>query len=598
MNNARAVRKAEESFAKLKEILLSDDQRRIAELKEELERLQVRLRDKEQLIQILGPVIAELMEKKIIESRDEMAEVLSPIMSEAIKNQVEYAKDEVVNALYPVIGKTIRKSIAEAMRNLARTVNEKVERALSLRLLVKRIKARVSGVSPEDLILKESMPFEIQEIFLIHKDTGIMLLHASSQSSHSQADKELISGMLTAIQDFAGTVFSGEEARDLHEIQYEDRQIRLEVGQHAYLAFVSSGLPPDDFSEEIADLGSEIHRKFLPALRDFAGNVDVFQSAYPMLVRFLHKHQTALVQDSGIGVVQKRSRKGLVFLLVLPLILLGVYFGVFVIPKKITEKKILADLEPLTKEHTVFADAQVQFRVDGSLVTMSGTVDRRNQKDDIEALVSSRPRVKQVENMIEVMPWPSDPEDLHKEVQKILSEDSLDLSQVKFVFADGRLYMEGVALTDQERSQIRKAVAECTSLPVIVDNIELASTEQRILQEIEGMVLYFSSGQSSLDSQGLDEVRRLLQRLSEVSFERLYVIGHADDIGTDAVNMQLSRRRAEWIRSYLIQNGIQAEKLTVIARGSEQPVGLDQTNEARALNRRVVFAFHLDEQRP
>jgi outer membrane protein OmpA-like peptidoglycan-associated protein len=527
-----------------------------------------------------------------------MAEVLSPIMSEAIKNQVEYAKDEVVDALCPVIGKTIRKSLAEAMRNLVRAVNERIERTLSLRFLFKRIKARAAGVSKADLILKESLPFGIHQVFLIHRETGILLLHASSQSSHSEANQELISGMLTAIQDFARTLFEGETERDLNEIQYEDMQIRLEVGRYAYLAFVSSGIPPDGFGDEVAHLGEEIHKKFLPVLREFEGRIDVFQPAYHLLTRFIQKYQTAPARDTGEEAAQKGTRRGLILLFLVPLLLLGVYFGVFVIPKKIMEGKIRADLEPLKKEHVVFANTEVQFSVRGSLVTMTGFVSQRKQMDEVEALVSSRPAVKQVVNNIEVKSWPSDPERLHQDVERTLAGDSIDVSKITFVIEDGTLFMEGIVANEREKALIRKAVLENISIPVIVDNVEPSSSEQKILQEIEGTVLFFKTGDFQLDSEGANVLGGLLQKLRQVSFEQLYIIGHADDIGTSRINMDLSRRRAEWIKAFLVQNGIQEEKLKIIAKGSEKPVSLERTYEGRALNRRVVFLFHLEEEVP
>jgi len=598
MNNSRTVRKAEDSLAKLKEILLADDQQRISELQQELKKLEANIHDKEQLIKIMGPVIAELMENKIIESRDEMAEILSPIMSEAIKNQVEYAKDEVVDALYPVIGKTIRKSLAEAMRNLVSTVNERIERALSLKFLFKRIKARAAGVSQADLILKESLPFNIHQVFLIHKETGILLLHTSAQSSHSEVNQELVSGMLTAIQDFARTLFEGEAERDLNEIQYEDMQIRLEVGRYSYLAFISSGVPPEGFYDNAADLGEEIHKKFLPQLRDFEGKTDDFQAAYPILARFMHRYHADSSPDSDEGAERKRTRWGLVFLLAMPLVMLVLYFGIFVIPKNITERKLQADLKPLKKEHAVFKNTAVQFKVNGSQVALTGSVIERKQKNEIESLVSSQPGVKKVVNMIEVKPWPSDPERLYEDVERILAEDSLDLSDIKFVIEGGVLYMEGTAATKQKKALILKAVMKSISLPVIIDNIELGTIDQAILKEIESTVLNYKSGEFQLDSQGLNVLAELLGKLKQVSFEQLYIIGHADDVGTERINMEISRRRAEWIKSYLVQNGIQEEKLKIIARGFDQPVSLDKTNEGRALNRRVIFSFQLEEEVP
>lgn len=601
MDKTPSVRQSADALAKLKEILLSEDQLRIDVLKEELEKLKSRIEDSELLIETLEPVIAELMEKKIIASRHEMAEILSPIMSAAIKKQVEYAKDEVVDALYPVIGKTIRRSIAEAMRNLVRTVNDRVERALSPRQIFQRIKARVSGVSPGDLILKESMPFQVHELFLIHKETGILLAHISDMTSHPGANQELISGMLTAIKDFAQTLFSGGEARDLHEIQYEDRQIRLEVGQFAYLACITSGIPPDNFTDEIAQLIYKVHRNFLPALRDFEGDMGVFQSVQPILGRFIHHfdRQPSLVTEDGT-VERKRFRFGFVFLSGLLIIVLGVFLGVFVIPKKTAVKKVGQTLAELEKEFPALAKAGLQFKVHRKSVTVSGQVLQITDKETIEDRLVSLPSVREVINGIEVVPWAIDPERLYKEVRGSLEDFSLDLSQVKFVIEDGVLYVRGTAASQEDRERIIETLADFTSLPVIIDNIRLDRTfdGQRMRQDIEETVLHFSTGQSESVSLDLDKLMEIRDKLKHLDFQQLQIIGHADDTGTSDINLWLSQKRAEWIKSFLVESGIPDNKLTVVARGSEDPVSLEKTEQARALNRRVVFVFRQEEQVP
>lgn len=65
--------------------------------------------------------------------------------------------------------------------------------------------------------------------------------------------------------------------------------------------------------------------------------------------------------------------------------------------------------------------------------------------------------------------------------------------------------------------------------------------------------------------------------------------GHTDAVGDDNSNLSLSQNRAESVRSYLIEKGVEASRLTARGYGSTVPVADNGTAEGRAMNRRVEF---------
>lgn len=65
------------------------------------------------------------------------------------------------------------------------------------------------------------------------------------------------------------------------------------------------------------------------------------------------------------------------------------------------------------------------------------------------------------------------------------------------------------------------------------------------------------------------------------------VVGHTDSTGDPEYNLDLSRRRAESVRDYLVSTGAPADVMRVIGRGEKEPVASNETREGRALNRRV-----------
>jgi OOP family OmpA-OmpF porin len=76
-------------------------------------------------------------------------------------------------------------------------------------------------------------------------------------------------------------------------------------------------------------------------------------------------------------------------------------------------------------------------------------------------------------------------------------------------------------------------------------------------------------------------------QLKECPNVSVRVEGHTDSIGSDAYNQGLSERRAEGVQSHLIGRGVSASRLTAIGYGESQPIASNDTEEGRALNRRV-----------
>lgn len=277
----------------LENLLLPGYKRRVAELENEVKRLEGQTADHAQLIAIMSPVIGEILEARIRDGKDELAETIAPllggairiqmrdsqddfvgaiapVMSEAIRTQVRAAKDDVADALYPVIGQTIRKAVTEAISDLARNIDHNMRRTLDVRSQLSVLSARLRGVSQADLIMRQSMPFSVEEVFFIHRESGLLIAHLSHYEEAS-SDSDLVSGMLTAIRDFARDSFGRGKEGELNEIQYGEFQIMLEPGQYAYIAVVVSGVSPAGFRGYLRDVVSALHRDYHQRLRHYDG---------------------------------------------------------------------------------------------------------------------------------------------------------------------------------------------------------------------------------------------------------------------------------------------------------------------------------------
>jgi outer membrane protein OmpA-like peptidoglycan-associated protein len=82
----------------------------------------------------------------------------------------------------------------------------------------------------------------------------------------------------------------------------------------------------------------------------------------------------------------------------------------------------------------------------------------------------------------------------------------------------------------------------------------------------------------------LDQIASEMKRYNTVKFN---IEGHASKEGTDQRNMTLSNDRANAVKSYLINAGVEGENLTSVGFGEERPVASNDTEQGRVLNRRV-----------
>ncbi len=241
--------------------------------------------DIQQLAERLTPVMTGLIRRTIQDSPDEMAEAIGPVMGEAIRVQIRDSRKEMVEAIYPIIGETIQRAISEFSKELQRSIDARLKSPLTPKGFVKRLRARFSGISNAELALREALPFNISEIFLIQHHSGLLLAHQQPDGGEGH-DSDLIGAMLTAIRDFVQDAFKSNSAStsaELGEISFGDMQISIESGQHIYLAIVYSGIAPEGFHAELHQFIADLHVQHSAALRNYAGDPATLPNLAPAL---------------------------------------------------------------------------------------------------------------------------------------------------------------------------------------------------------------------------------------------------------------------------------------------------------------------------
>jgi outer membrane protein OmpA-like peptidoglycan-associated protein len=103
--------------------------------------------------------------------------------------------------------------------------------------------------------------------------------------------------------------------------------------------------------------------------------------------------------------------------------------------------------------------------------------------------------------------------------------------------------------------------------------------------------LFFDTGKWDLRPQSTKELSRLLKLLNDNPTMSIQIAGHTDDVGSDAMNLDLSKKRAAAVQNYLVQNGILAARLSSKGLGETKPQVPNDSPEHRQVNRRVEFSI-------
>ena len=98
----------------------------------------------------------------------------------------------------------------------------------------------------------------------------------------------------------------------------------------------------------------------------------------------------------------------------------------------------------------------------------------------------------------------------------------------------------------------------------------------------------FDFGESTIQPASYPYLNQLAQTIIKMNCN-INVKGHTDNVGSNDFNMKLSRQRAEAVMNYLIDQGVDKQKISYMYYGSSKPLSTNNTEEGRTTNRRVEF---------
>lgn len=508
---------------------------------------------------------------------DQISKVLRPAIEASIKSSVRKNPRALVDAIFPVMGPALRKAVAATVMGMIQSLSHIINHSFSIRGIRWRIEALRTRTSYAEIVLLHTLVYQVEQVFLIHKESGLVLQHVVAGGAISQ-DPDLVSGMLTAIQSFVTDSFDAGQGEALDTLRVgTNLSVWIEQGPQATLAAVIRGTPPMDLRQQIREVLDHVHLHHAADLEAFDGDTAAFNHLQDPLEECLSMR---IKPDH-------RKISPLVWVLLLAAagaLLWGLYHWMD------TQKKWRRLVAELNAAEGVVVT--VDERIHGRWVI-------RGLRDPLAADISA---------IIGASGLPPDKVETHWEAYHALSP-TLTLkraqqvlqppSGVRLTLNGNRLKAEGFAT----HAWIETARQRGPSIPGIVA-IEIGGVVDMdrtrfdaAVARIESKIVYFNKQGTQFapdqEESLLDLSRSVLslQRFGSdpgINFS-LMIIGHTDTSGKREANLRLSRERALQVQLYLIQQGCDPAGITILGVGDQALAVSQELSVATELNRSVTF---------
>ena len=556
-----------------------------------IKRIQKSLNDPRQNTKRVSEVVAEALLLRGNDSR--LNSALEPAVNAILKSSLNRHQSDFVGVLFPLMGPSIRKSIAETFRSMLEGFSKSLEMSFSWKGLRWRMEALRTGRPFSEIVLLHTLAYRVEQLFFIHSETGLVLSHLSNEGVGTQ-DADMVSAMLTAIQDFVRDCFASGSEGELESLQMGDFTIYIEKYAQAYLACVLRGTPPAVFREGLRATLETMLIEFAAPLESFAGDTAPFAGA----ARHLEPHLITRYQDEG----KKLPWWGKALPLFAFLVLAGGigFFSYQAHELKQQQLAMQAELNFLRSEPGLMLSHVTQV-ADGPWEVTLLKDDLARGPDEVLRAHGFQPEV----FAFKVIPYISyDPSIVTRRAQNAINLPAT----VTMDFNQGMLAFTGTA----PLAWIAEARDTARALPG-VKHVDISGIKDPLLdrmttmiKSIEGTDIEFPLGKTvpvatdipKLEA-AVDTLVALEKLVSGMGFSlSLTIYGHADAIGLESRNYEISQGRTRTVAAMLYARG-SSIPIAMYGMGSQYPKGERPGGQAASMtredqaSRRIELRVHI-----
>jgi OOP family OmpA-OmpF porin len=562
----------EKALQELRALLFSEEQKQILALRERLDN------PRQRSVETSAVVAEAIRLRREGAGARALRESLAPSVQDVLRESIRKDSSILADVLFPVMGLAIRKSVAEAIRAMLEYFNKALASSLSLQGLKWRIEAFRTGRSFAEVALLRSLIYRVEQVFVIHRKTSLLLLHAEGADVAAQ-DADMVGGMLAAIQDYVRDSFHAAQGEALDSFQVGDLHLWVEQSPQTTLAAAIRGEAPQSFRLLMREKLEEFHRRFAAELEKFEGDAAGFDLFRPDL------------EDLVVAQYTKKEKKSRPYFVILVLLLLGVLAG----------WQLWGFLQ--WRKWQTFADIlrQEPGIVVTSLEKHDGAFRIRGLRDPLAIDPRALAKTAGLDPRKAEFQWQGyyslDDAMVLRRAQQILRPPETAVLAVD----RGTLRVAGES-TAEWAAQLRgRAVLIPGVLALDDHNLNNPNVLLRQKAAIESAIVLFAVGSSDIATDQQQKIAHLQEPLksliksAETSPIELQIdlVGHSDNTGPERIRAPLSEGRARKVAQELIRAGIEAGYLRTRGAASTEPVRQEETLSDRQYNRSVTFEVKL-----
>ncbi|MEG4352615.1 OmpA family protein [Microcoleus sp. LAD1_D3] len=609
----------------------------MATIDDKLGKLENQIYEPQELIELMLPWIAEILSRKIADSREEVVNAIVPIIDEVIRakthenksamsaaiaellpdalaQQIVNSPAEIANAIAPEIGLAIKEQIRLDQESIAQAIAPEMGKAITAQIklerdsmvdalypvigstisrymaeAIKTINEKVSNaISVEGFQRKiRSKVQGVSEAELILKESvpftvqAAFLIHKASgliisevQNSESyQLESEMVAGMLTAIRSFVNDCIV--RPGEVSELN------QIEYGDSKIMLEVAG------YCYMAAVIKGEPPDSFIKKIRETVSNlilnygkvIHEFNGDPGTIPESLHPCIKTLFDPLQ---TEKSTKPPIALagigLAALSLIL--VPWGIYQYRSSV-ERRLEANAVAALASTPELAVYRLDVAVDGKTLKLTGKLPNQELRAQAEKIAASTAPKLQLDNRIIAVDVPPDPVLTAAEVQRITAVlNQREGVSISTRYGDRKLTVEGRVRDSADAQKIAQSLKQIPGVQSVISTVKLEPL--KITTRI-----YFEQGTTKLDSTDEEIIASVKNFMDQYPQKQIKIIGHSDRSGELATNQLLSLRRAAAVRDVLVRQGANPKRLQTV--GIPNPPADVEPNQPRLLSRCVVF---------
>jgi len=220
----------DEKLNVIRHILLSEDREKIQKIEEIIENTE-----------LLGERIDPIIDNKIADIKNDFHSVFGQEVGQEFEKKLALSEDLLLTVISPMMGKMIKRYINGEIQKIKDSIDQKVKRTFSFKRVFTNFRNKIFGIKTSDSLFNEVFRASIQDIIIIQHNSGLVM--GKYSTNEDEGDKDIFSGMLTAIIAFGEDAFrkSGGGQQNLGSIEYDNHLIFLHSHHNYYFAVVLKG---------------------------------------------------------------------------------------------------------------------------------------------------------------------------------------------------------------------------------------------------------------------------------------------------------------------------------------------------------------------